>query len=249
MSSALWAIPVATISATAPRTMPISPCTLNPSGSGSSKCTRGGGTREPRPAQGLGDRPWAAPSRETETVPPQESHMSARRRRQVVMVVVTCLLSVPLTVWVVSRSHAGRIHRTAAGEDGHTGVTPPLVLAERPPPPPPASPGAHAGAGPAHPEEASASPRVVHVARAAPPVSLAAAVHPASPPVEPSRTPEASPRRESIAAALAAQARRDLHRLDGLEAGAGSPMGRVAHLFTFLEHQPCAGGACQAAQR
>ena len=34
-----------------------------------------------------------------------------------------------------------------------------------------------------------------------------------------------------------------------MEDGAGSPMGRVANLFRFLEQQPCAGGTCQAAQR
>jgi hypothetical protein len=72
---------------------------------------------------------------------------------------------------------------------------------------------------------------------------------PEIPQAEPSRTPDVSPLRERIAAALEVRARGDLQRLDGLEAGVGSPMGRVAHLFTFLEQQQCAGGTCQAAQR
>jgi hypothetical protein len=48
---------------------------------------------------------------------------------------------------------------------------------------------------------------------------------------------------------LERRTRADLHRLASLEAGPNSPMGRVAHIFTFLEQQQCAGGACQAAQR
>ena len=54
--------------------------------------------------------------------------------------------------------------------------------------------------------------------------------------------------RGPIAAEIEARARGYLQRLDGMEDGPGSPMERVAALFTFLEQQRCAGGTCQAAQ-
>jgi hypothetical protein len=92
-----------------------------------------------------------------------------------------------------------------------------------------------------------ASPRGAPAA--APPASLATAVPAGRPHTEPSRTPDVAPPREPIVAELETRARGDLHRLDGLEDGEGSPMGRVASLFMFLAQEQCAGGTCEAAQR
>jgi hypothetical protein len=166
------------------------------------------------------------------------------------MAVATCLLSVPLTVWIVSRSHSGNIHHTAAGEDVHPGITPPLALAEPPHAPHTDTHVEHAAASPDRTAEDGAAPPVVQVApAAAPPLSLVAAVHTGRPQTEPSRKHDVALPRGRIAAHLETQTRGYLQRLNGIENGAGSPMGRVANLFTLLEQQQCAGGACQAAQR
>jgi hypothetical protein len=134
--------------------------------------------------------------------------MRAGRRSRIVMAVATCLLSVPLTVWVVSRSHSGSVRLTAAGEDVHAGVTPPLALAGWPQALPTDTPGEHAAALPDSTEEDGAPPLVVPVARpAAPPSSLGAARPAERPQAAPSRTHDVAPPRGPIAAALETRAR------------------------------------------
>jgi hypothetical protein len=145
------------------------------------------------------------------------------------MAVAACLLSIPLTVWVVSGSHAGRRPLAAPGEALPTGVTPLAAPAEWPQDLPMATAAEPSTALADRPGEA-----VAPVGR---------------PQAEPSRPHDVAPPPGSIALVLERQARGDLRRLAGLEDGAGSPMGRVVALFTFLEQQACAGGACQAAQR
>jgi hypothetical protein len=176
--------------------------------------------------------------------------MRAGRHSRVVMAVAACLLSVPLTVWVVSRAHSGRLPPTVPGEDVPTGVTEPLVLAEQPYAPHSVTDVEDAAAVSDRTEDEGAAPLEGQVAPAeVPPPFPAATVHAEMPQAETSHHHDVSPPRGSIAAALKMHARGDLHRLDGMEDGAGSLMGRVAHLFTFLEQQQCAGGMCQAAQR
>ena len=176
--------------------------------------------------------------------------MSTGRRSRRVMAVATCLLSIPLTMWVVSRSHVGDAHLKATGEDVHAGVTPPLALAEWPQALPTATLGEEATAWPDSADEEGAPPMVVPAAPpAAAPSSLGAAPPAGQPQAAPARPPDVVPPRGPIAAVLEARTRGDLQQLDGLEGGAGGPMERVAALFTFLEQQQCAGGTCQTAQR
>lgn len=58
-----------------------------------------------------------------------------------------------------------------------------------------------------------------------------------------------SRRNDRINTELRTRATGHLQRLDGIERGAGSPIGRVKNLFAFLEQGHCAAGACQAVQR
>ena len=169
--------------------------------------------------------------------------MHARRRHRKVMIVATCLLSLPLAIWVVRHSHSGGVHLQAAGEEVHADVTPPLTLARWPQALPTATPGEEATAWPDSADAEGASPMVVPVAppTAAPPAE--------TPQAAPFRPHDVVPPRGPIAAVLEARTRGDLQQLDALEDGAGNPMERVAALLTFLEQQQCAGGACQAAQR
>ena len=60
---------------------------------------------------------------------------------------------------------------------------------------------------------------------------------------------DASQRDEELDAEHRARAVGYLRKLDGLEEGVGSPMGRVASLFEMLEHRECAGGVCQQARQ
>jgi len=166
--------------------------------------------------------------------------MMTRRRSRVVIAMATCLLSVPLTVWVVSRAPA---KRSPLPTDGSA----PLALAE-PPDTLPSTPDVKGtAAGPNSTADEGTSPLVVHGVRAAVPPSSPVAAE--LPQAARSRHDAGSPPRDSIAVRLETRVRGDLKRLAGIEDGAGSPMGRVVSLFTFLEQQQCAGGACQAAQR
>ena len=174
--------------------------------------------------------------------------MRAGRRHRRVMIVATCLLSLPLTLWVVRHAPAGGGHLQAAGEVGHADVTPPL--ARWPQGLPTATPGAQDTAWPDSADAEGAPPMVVPGAPpAAASSSLGAAPPAETPQAAPTRPHDVVPPRGPIAAVLEARTRGDLHQLNGLEDGPGSPMERVAALFTFLEQQQCAGGTCQAAQR
>ena len=122
--------------------------------------------------------------------------MMAGRRSRVVIAVATCLLSVPLTVWVVSRSDG-----CAAGEARPPGGTPPLAL-------PTDTHSEDAAAVPDSPEDEGASPQGVHVAQAAaPPSSLRAVVPAGQPPAKPSGTHNVAPPRGRIAVELKTRAR------------------------------------------
>jgi hypothetical protein len=177
----------------------------------------------------------------------QESPMMTRRRRRVVIAVATCLLSVPLTVWVVRRAPAARSPLPAAGAARAPGGSAPVALAE-PQEVLPAAPAVEgAAAGPDSTVDEGASPLGVHSVRAAVPPSAPVAA--ALPQAERSRHDAGAPPGDSIAARLETRVHADLRRLAGMEDGTGSPMGRVASVFTFLEQRQCAGGTCQAAQR